>query len=221
MVFKSLFLITQKNFAKNGFVIKPGTDAISGHGQFHVVPFSHLHASLAMGCLFLVVATDLFNNVLGVFTAAKVNLTVVLLVYIVEDDDESLRATVLTGSTRDGIVVRWNDVVANGQRSLFAGFMLQYAVIHLPCTPYQLWLTGFWQRIGVSIAYLRFPSGIAHTVLTGRDIVFLLRTSREYPYEKNGEYERYFLHFTGFSSLFRQGGRQPRSLQDGVPGRHL
>ena len=209
------------HFTENGLVVKPGTDAISGHSQFHVVPFSHIHASLATGCLLLVVATDLFNNVLGVFTAAEVNLAVVLLVYIVEYNNESLRATVLAGGARDGIVVRWDDVVADGQRGLFTGLMLQDAIIHLPCTPNQFRFTRFWERVWVSIAYLRFPRGIAHTVLAGRDIVFLLRTGGEYPYEKNGEYERYFLLFKGISNLFRLGGRQPRSLPDGVPGRHL
>ena len=39
--------------------------------------------------------------------------------------------------------------VAYGQRSLFAGLMLQDAVIHLPVATYQLGLTRFWQRVAV------------------------------------------------------------------------
>ena len=65
------------------------------------------------------VTADLLDGVLCVALTAIVQLAIVLRIHVVEHDDKTIRSAVLASVTLDGVVVGGDNVVADGQRSLF------------------------------------------------------------------------------------------------------
>ena len=134
------------HYVKHDFIIEPRFNVVAGYGKFHVIPFSCLHTSGAHCHLYLAVAADLFNGVLRVAIGAEVELAIVLGIYIVEHDNETLRTAVFAGGAMDGVVVRGDDIFANSQRCLLTFLMLQDAVVHLPRATDKLGCSRFGRR---------------------------------------------------------------------------
>ena len=117
----------------------------------------------------LYVTADLLDGVHRVALVTIVQLTIVLRIHVVKHDDETIRPTIFSGGTLDGVVVGRDNVVADGQRGLFGCFVLQDAVVNLPRAADGLRLPCLGQRVAMCVANLRVPSGIPHAALTRRD----------------------------------------------------
>jgi len=124
------------HYVKHDFIIEPCFNVVAGYGKFHVIPFSCLHTSGAHCHLYLAVAADLFNGVLRVAIGAEVELAIVLGIYIVEHDNETLRTAVFAGGAMDGVVVRGDDIlqIASGASSHFLCCRMPSFTSHEPRT---------------------------------------------------------------------------------------
>ena len=172
-----------EHFVEDEFIIEPCLDVVAGHGQFHAIPFPGVDAAGARGRQDFSLVAYLLDGALCIAARAEIQPAVVLRINIVEYDDETLRAAILAGGTFDGVMVRWDKVLADGQRRLFARGVLQDAVVNLPAAPDNLGLSRLGQRFAVGVAHLCVPCGIAHATLdrgdAGRVVVICHRTGRK------------------------------------------